>query len=655
MKPKEDRSRLSRLENAVILLGNLNVGKTTIFHRLCRGKQYSFNYPGTSVSVSSARMTGTEYSLLDTPGIHSIFSLSEDESVARDTVLASAPRILVIVGDAKHLTRSLALLFQFAEYHIPMILNLNMMDEARQRGIYIDTERLARNLGIPVNPSVAVEGIGLRSLRRLMDEAKVCRNGVPLPEPAETYLRDFRTILDDPTLPARALGLQVLTDDPGTGSFLARNLDSERLSEIQGLAANTRRLFFQPPEVLLNQAYTRYAQRVAEEVQTVSPPAHMPFAERLGAWSRNVWTGIPIALLVLLAMYLVVGEFGAQFLVELIEGRLFGEIIVPFVQQLMEPLRFDILERAVTGEFGLLSVGLSLALGVVVPVLFTFFLAFGVIEDSGYLPRLSILMERLFRRMGLTGKGVLPIVMGFSCVTMAIMTTRILETRKERVIATVLLLLGLPCAPLLSVMLVVLTQLNWQAYVVVFGVITIQMFIIGLLAGRFLPGEQPIFFLEIPPLRIPRFKNILEKTIQRIIHFTSEAIPVFLFATFVLFVLDELGFLRLIERLGQPVLETLLGLPPESIRVVLSTMIRREAGAALLKDLFDHGVFNDVQTVLLLLLCTFLVPCVNAVLVTVKEHGLRTTVAIISVILPYALLAGMALHYIFTLTEITFR
>lgn len=651
----EESSSIQPIENAVLLLGNLNVGKTSIFERLCRGTHHSFNYPGTSVWASSSKITGTVYTLLDTPGIHSVFSLSEDESLAWETILTSTPRILVMVADAKNLVRSLSLFFQITEYDIPAVLDLNMMDEARQRGISIDLDRLSKILGVPVNPSVAVEGIGLRTLKRALPEARSPIHQVRLPQEIETYLSEFQSLVQDKELGTRAAGLQALAEDPSVLKFLDSRLEETASESVRRLVRETRNRFHRPPEVMLNEIYTRSAQRIADQVQTISPPYRMPFADKLGVWSRNVTTGVPIALLVLALMYLVVGEFGAQFLVGLIEGDLFGGLVIPTVRNVCLKVPFPIFERAITGEFGLVSVGLTLALGVVVPVLFMFFLAFAALEDSGYLARLSILMERVFRRIGLTGKGVFPIIMGFSCVTMAILTTRILESKKERIIATLLLLMGMPCAPLLSVMLVVLAELSWTAYVVVFGILAAQMFLIGFLAEKLLPGYRSLFFMEIPPLRIPKFKNILTKTVQRITHFTAEAIPVFLMATFVLFVLNELGFLRLVEYLGKPVLESWLGLPPESIRVVISTVIRREAGAALLKDMFDQGIFDDVQVVLLLLICTFLLPCVNALVVTYKERGVKTATFLILFVSTYAILVGVVLHYFFGIWEIRFR
>ncbi|MBI4773428.1 MAG: ferrous iron transporter B [Deltaproteobacteria bacterium] len=655
MAQKEGSYSIQHTENAVVLLGNLNVGKTSIFERLCRGAHHSFNYPGTPVWASSSRITGTDYTLLDTPGIHSVFTLSEDESLAWETVLTSAPRILVVVGDAKNLVRSLSLFLQITEYDIPVVLDLNMMDEARQRGISIDVDRLSKILGVPVNTSVAVEGIGLRTLKRVLPEARTPVHHVRLPQEIETYLSAFGNLVKGSVLDTRAAGLQVLAEDPGVLKLLDSRLDEDASGSVRRLVQEARNRIHRSPEIMLSEIYTRSAQRIADQVQSLSPPYRMPFADKLGVWSRNVATGVPIAALVLALMYLIVGEFGAQFLVGLVEGDLFGRIVIPAVRSLCLKVPFPIFERAITGEFGLVSVGLTLALGVVVPVLFTFFLAFAALEDSGYLARLSILLERVFRRIGLTGKGVFPIIMGFSCVTMAILTTRILESKKERIIATLLLLMGMPCAPLLSVMLVILGELGWKAYAVVFGILAAQMFLVGFVAEKLLPGYRSLFFMEIPPLRVPRFKSILTKTIQRIVHFTSEAIPIFLLATFVLFVLNELGFLRLLEYLGKPVLESWLGLPAESIRVVISTIIRREAGAALLKDLFDQGVFNDVQAVLLLLICTFLLPCVNALVVTYKERGVKTATFLILFVSTYAILAGVVLHYFFVTLNIQFR
>ncbi|MBW1810041.1 MAG: ferrous iron transporter B, partial [Deltaproteobacteria bacterium] len=312
------------------------------------------------------------------------------------------------------------------------------------------------------------------------------------------------------------------------------------------------------------------------------------------------------------------------------------------------------LREMLTGQFGLLTVGLTLSLAIVLPVIATFFFAFAILEDSGYLPRLSLLMDRSLRKIGLNGKGVLPLIMGFSCITMAILATRVLDTRKQRIIATLLLILGIPCAPLLSVMMVLLARLSIWATVVLFGVLLVQFLIVGLIANLLVPGKRPDFILELPPLRIPRLKNILLKTGQRNIWFLKEAIPYFLAGTFILFLLDQAHALQSLRDAVRPVLENIMGLPQQSADVFLMTMIRREAGAALLAQQTAGGLYDGVQVVVTLLVMTLVIPCINSILVMFKERGFWPSIVILCFVIPYSLALGALLNVTCRWLNITF-
>jgi len=339
-------------------------------------------------------------------------------------------------------------------------------------------------------------------------------------------------------------------------------------------------------------------------------------------------------------MFLFVGRFGAEYLVGLIEGDIFGGIIIPYGEKLCKFVPYEIFSRAIVGEFGLLSVGLGLAIGIVMPVLLTFYFFYGIIESSGYMPRLAILFNNVFRKMGMSGKGVLPLMMGFSCITMAILTTRVLDTTKERNIATFLLILGIPCAPLLSVMLVLLADMPLWSYFFIFGFIASQILLIGYLTNKLFPGKQSEFIMEMVPLRIPRMKSIFINSIRRTYLFLGEAIPIFLLATFIVFFLDEIGGLTVIEDLTKPILSDFVGLPKESVDVFLMSIIRREAGVAVLTQFVEKGIFTNIHVIVNLLLITFLMPCINAILVIVKERGTKVAVGICSFALTYAILIG---------------
>ncbi len=646
--PGTAAGRQENREKTALILGNLNVGKTTLFNFICGKRLKVSNYPGTSVSIGRGAFSeaGAEFHLLDTPGIDNMVPESEDEKISWRILLEEKPDIIALVADGKSLRKSLLLMLQLAEFGTPLLFNINMMDEVRQRGIFIDTERLSSLLGVPVTKTTATEGEGVGSFRKAFAGAKSARKLVSFPAKLESTISLVAKLLKDSGLPPRAVAIALLTGDEDVKRYVGTKCGEDTVEQILAVASTVQSSYNRPLSAMIQEARLRAVGEVLSEVQSVSPPARTPLAEKIGEWSRRPLTGIPIAALVVLLMYLFVGQLGAQTLVGVFEGVVFLGWIVPFTERLLSWIPYPFVIEAFVGEFGLVSVGLTLAFGVVVPVLATFFLAFGILEDSGYLPRLSVLLDRALRKIGLNGKGILPLVLGFSCITMAILATRMLETKRERYIATLLLVLGLPCAPLLAVMLVLLAGMSIWASVTVFGVILSQIIIIGFILGKILPGGRSDFILELPPIRIPKFQALIKKTIWRIWWFVKEAVPLFLLATFILFLLEKVGTLDLIERAGKPIMTGFLGLPTESVQVVIMTLIRRESGAALLKEYSDSGLFGGVEVVVCLLVLTFLSPCVNAVLVMLKERGVKGTLSIMAFVTSYALLVGATVNWV---------
>jgi ferrous iron transport protein B len=285
-------------------------------------------------------------------------------------------------------------------------------------------------------------------------------------------------------------------------------------------------------------------------------------------------------------------------------------------------------------------------------VLLFFYVAFGVLQDSGYLARLSVLLDRHLRRVGLNGRGLVPLAMGFSCVTMALITTRMLQSRRERVIASFLLILAVPCAPLLGVMLVVLGDMPLSATIVTFGIIALQVLLAGNLAARILPGRGGDFILELPPMRMPRWRHVFWITWRQTFLFMKEAVPYFLLATFVLFVFDRMGGLDVVKAAVEPSMNWLLGLPEDAVQVFIKTMIRRENGAAELERL--RGEFTNLQSVVTLLVMTFVTPCVNSALVLYKEQGAKAATVILAIVPAWALAVGAALYHGCRLLGVTF-
>jgi len=572
----------------IALVGQPNVGKSVVFGRLTGRYVTVSNYPGTTVAITRGRaLVGAEVcDVLDTPGVNALEgTVSEDERITRDVIASDEADIVIQVADARNLRRALMLTAQIAAFQKPMILALNMIDEAWARGISIDAKALGIILGVPVVETVAVDGQGFAELRQELSRAAV-------PE-APSHLSPLE----------RAAWANELTQ-------CVRSTNALSLSRIPELLARA---------------------------------------------TRRPLTGLPILALVLYALYLFVGVFGAQTLVKLLEDGLFGRGINPASIWLAErfvpiPLVRDFL----VGEYGLITMGLTYAIAIVLPVVATFFLMFGFLEDSGYIPRLAIFCDRIFRVMGLNGKAVLPMVLGLGCDTMATMTTRILGTPKERLIAILLLALGIPCSAQLATILGILGGVSLAALTTLFVVVLGQMFLVGWLAARVLKGERSEFIMELPPIRWPRLGNLLTKTRLRVWWYLGEAVPLFLFGTALLFVLDRLGALVWISRAGEPLVTRLLGLPAATAQILVMGFLRRDYGAAGLFQLAHKGQLTGVQAVVALTVMTLFVPCVANFLIMVRERGLRVGLAIVAVITPIAIFTGAGLNYVLHAFDVQF-
>jgi len=390
--------------------------------------------------------------------------------------------------------------------------------------------------------------------------------------------------------------------------------------------------------------YRRYRRRSAARVQ-----------ERLGRLVREPVTGVPILALVLYGMYLAVGVFGAQTLVELIEGGLFERVINPAAAALVNRvLPWAVARDFLVGEYGLITMGMTYAIAIVLPVVATFFFVFGFLEDSGYIPRLAIFSDRIFRSMGLNGKAVLPMVLGLGCDTMATMTTRILGTPKERLIAVLLLALGVPCSAQLATILGILGGVSFSALVTLFAVVLMQMFLVGFLAARALPGERSEFIMELPPLRLPQLRNIVRKTLLRVRWYLGEAVPLFLIGTGLLFALSRLGALTKLTAATEPVVVSLLGLPRDASAVFIMGFLRRDYGAAGLFQMSKAGELDGVQAVVALTVMTLFVPCVANFLMMVKEQGLKAALGILGAVTVIALGTGAVLNVVLRGLDVAF-
>jgi ferrous iron transport protein B len=451
----------------------------------------------------------------------------------------------------------------------------------------------------------------------------------------------------------------VLGGDDAFLESLRDRIGGAGIASIAAIRTRTQAACDDPLAAVVNQTRMRAAWSIAGRVGSRLDRAVTPTRRTAAALetiaTHPVW-GLPLLAVVLWLVYEFVGVLGAGTLVNLMENGLFNGWINPAVTAFFDAhVPWAFLRDLVVGPYGVLTMALTYSLALVFPIVGTFFIAFGVLEDSGYLPRLAVMVNRLFKKMGLNGKAVLPMVLGLGCDTMATLTTRILETRKERLIVILLLALGVPCSAQLTVVLTMLGSLSPVAMFVWLGVVTGTILVVGALAARVLPGKGSDFVLELPPLRVPQPGNIVVKTLARIEWYLKEAVPLFVLGTLILFVADRLDLLSKLERLAGPVLRGVLGLPQETAAAFIVGFLRRDFGAAGLYHMSQAGALDPVQVVVAVVVITLFIPCIANFFMMVKERGWATGLAIAGFVFPFALGVGAALNWALRAFHVTLR
>ncbi|MDR0634072.1 MAG: ferrous iron transport protein B [Azoarcus sp.] len=629
------------------LIGHPNVGKSVLFHRLTGTYVNVSNYPGTTVEVARATARfDKSVSLLDTPGVLALPARSDDERATMRALLHENLRLVIQVGDAKNLRRTLSLTALLAELGTPLAMALNMTDEARTRGMEVDVAALSEALGTPVVATVATSSEGVPALIDALAHAKAPEPLLRYDTESEAAIATIAALLTEraphPHLSARGLAILLLGRDGEVENWLAAQPGGAEILACVAEIAPVGGRDSLPARLARERG--RAAEALARTVTRQTANADRPLSLLVGQLAVHPLWGWPLLLAVLLAVYFFVGDFGASTLVGLMEENFFGDYLNPavttFVQKYIGP---EWLVDMLVGEYGLWTMGMTYALALILPIVTTFFLAFGVLEDSGYFTRLSVVANRTFAAIGLNGRAVLPMVLGLGCVTMATLTTRILHTPRERLITTFLLALAIPCSAQLGVVLGVLGAISFAAAAIWGLCIVLILLVVGWLAGRLVKGRRVPLLTELPPMRMPVLGNVLKKTGARLKWYLIEVIPLFLLGTFIMFALDRLGVLPWIIETGKPLVTGWLGLPPEASAAFVMGFLRRDFGATGLFAL--ESQLSTLQAIVGMVTITLFVPCVASVMIIAKEQGIRIATLMLAIITPTAFLVGGLLNH----------
>jgi len=585
---REDAAVLAKPDK-ILLMGNPNVGKSVFFTQLTGIHAISSNYAGTTVSFTEGRLAvgAKTHTLIDVPGTYSLKPASEAEAVAARFMESGATAVICVL-DASNLERNLRLALEMRAYGIPTVYALNMTDVAERRGITIDRDLLERELGAPVVRTVAVRRQGFDELAARL-----------------------RALLETADRRTEAASKPAVCGDCDS---CRRGGNGDTWETARGIA------------------------RRAVKKNTATPG----FLDRLGDAMMRPMPGIPIAILVM-AMTIGVVVGGGEALRELALLPLVNYIIVPFFRGLFSSFVPEgALLNILVGEFGIFVISFEWILALIFPFVLFFYVAFTFLEDSGFLPRLSVLFDGILRRLGMQGGSLIHLVMGYGCAVPAIIGSRTATSRKERIVVTAAICFAIPCISQTGALISLLSAFAWWMLPAMLLFALVLFAAVSLVAGKVVKGRVDPLLLEVPNLLMPEPRAYGRKLATRMKHFLKEAEVPMLIAILVAALFAESGLLTALAGFAQPVVGRWLGLPPDAVMALILGIVRREMSVAplLALDLTALQAFVGGAVSLMYL------PCLSVFAILAKEFKARIaiTIAVSTIIL--ALFVGGLINQI---------
>ncbi len=563
-------------------MGNPNVGKSVFFSRLTGTHALSSNYPGTTIGFTEGMMRygGKTARLIDVPGAYTLDPTNEAEAIAR-RILKDGGDVVILVIDATSLERNLVMAMQVLEQNIPVVIALNMVDEARHKGILIDIPKLEEELGVPIVPTVAVTGQGLSDLVAKMEEAKV--------------------------------------------SHLGPKTKEDRWHAIG---------------------------EIITKVQTVTY-RHHTMKDRLEDLSAHPLFGGVLGFLVLILGFMSI-RFVGEGIITYVTDPIFENLWVPLLEKLNIALGDGVVRNILIGalidgkidleqSLGVLSTGIYVEFGMVLPYIIAFYSGLSFLEDFGYLPRLAVVFDALLHRFGIHGYAIIPTLLGFGCNVPGILGTRVLESERERFIAATLISVGVPCVSIQAMLSATLGKFGMIYVASVYGILFCVWLVLGRIMHLTLKGYSPELIVEIPPYRIPSMKAWSSKLWFRMKGFLYEATPLVLFGIFLVNVLDTLGVMEKLAVVLSPIFKGILGLPPETAIPIIMGVFRKDVAMGLLIPIELSA--SQMLVAVVVLAMTF--PCIATFIVLWKELGTKRMLMSSGIMITAALLTGGLLNLFF--------
>jgi ferrous iron transport protein B len=605
----------------IALVGQPNSGKSTIFNAIAGFKAKTSNLPGTTIkyTVSRINVGGRVADLVDLPGIYSLASGGPVETETLRFLLSGEIDVLINVVDSSLLSRSLEFTLELMELGIPMVIALNMFDEAKAKGIEIDVEKLTKLLKIPAIPTVAVKGKGIVTLliEAFRTMGKNSQTPPKVSPPVEEAIEKIRECLEEDAegnlnVSTRLFAIKILEGDNYFLGFL--KIKPEELSKIEEVKRNLQERFKKSPDLIIHHERHLFAMSIYEEAVTIKRTGKISLEEKVDHYLMHPVFGYFALLIIFVAFFFLIFSIGSP-LEEILISPL--EKLRVIVKGIPISLLSSILDGLVQGVGG----GLAIVLPYFVPlVFFTSFL-----EDLGYLPRAAFLLDTFMHKIGLHGKSVVPFILSYGCTVPSVTATRMLESERERTV-TALLIPIIPCSARTTVILALMAfYLGPIAALSLYFLNILVIAVVGKILSFFFPLPSPGIMMEIPPYRMPSFSITLKKTWLGLKDFISFAWPILIVGSIFLSILQLLGFDKIINFLLSPYTSGFLGLPKEVGLTLIFGILRKElALIMLLQALGTTDVLQVItarQIIVFTLFITFFVPCISTLAILYKEFG----------------------------------
>ncbi len=597
----------------IALVGQPNCGKSSLFNSVAGYKTVASNFPGTTVGYTSSRVSINKetFELIDLPGIYSLSTPEEEELLTRDYLLKDNPDLVINILDSSVLSRSLELTLELLELKIPLVLSLNMIDEAERKGTEIDVEHLSQDLGVPVIPTIFTRGEGIPELfQAAIETARSRKRGKTffLSLDVEKAVSELSSLIDEKAaenlgITPRFLALKLLEQDRELEEAIKKT-SPEVLRETERLRKDLSECHGRPSDMVISSERHSLAMNLFEHVAKVRPRSKKAFREQVDRYLMHPLLGYLILGFILFAFFGLVFSF----------GKYAEEPLIGWFEHLESQLAFHLnRESLFYMMFSGLIHGFSGGVGIVLPYLIPFLFGLSLLEDIGYLPRAAFLMDSIMHSIGLHGKSIIPFVLSYGCNVTSMMGVRILEKARDRFITAILVTL-IPCAARTTIIFALIAFYLGPGYALLLYLLNLVVIAgVGKGLSRMMPEISPGMILEIPSYKLPRAGAVVRKVWFRLREFVVIAWPILIVGSLILSLLEYLHLSEPINNFLSPFISTLLGLPKEVGITLIFGILRKELSIIMLVQALGTTSFSSVMTTEQMLVFTvfsmFYIPC----------------------------------------------